>query len=62
MDGQLPTHVLTGQLTLSQPKGADFTPPPTTLLLAHLALVSFLCPCKYFKSVHWSCSRIFEQK
>ena len=30
------------QLTLSQPEGADCAP---TLLLAHPALVSFLCPC-----------------
>ena len=40
--GQLPTHVLADQLTLSQPEGADCA---TTLLLAHPDLVRFLGPC-----------------
>ena len=44
--GQLPTQVLAGQLTLTlyQPEEADCAP-PSTLLLTHPALGSFLCHC-----------------
>jgi hypothetical protein len=41
MGGQLPTHVLADQLTLSQPEGADCAPYSTT---CPLALGSFLHP------------------
>ena len=44
-DGQLPTQIWVGQLTLT--RGADCAP---TILLAHPALGSFLRPCSSFGS------------